>query len=116
MFDDNIILSYYYCCTVLYCCIGLYSIERDWPPCKVGFRVGNQNTKCDKDFVCCYMSTGMHRASSVVVLIVVFTRAPDAGAWGPPVLRGECEEVFVFELSGTHELYTINTTYEVATT
>ena len=39
------------------------------------------------------------------------TRAPDAGAWGPPVLRGECEEVFVFELSGTHELHTINTTY-----
>ena len=33
-------------------------------------------------------------------------QAPDAGAWGPPVLRGECEEVFVFELSGT-----INTTY-----
>ena len=28
------------------------------------------------------------------------TRAPDAGAWGPPVLRGECEEVFVFELRG----------------
>ena len=47
----------------------------------------------------------MYRASSVV-LIVVFTRAPDAGASGPPVLRGECEEVFVFELSGTHELHT----------
>ena len=29
--------------------------------------------------------------------IVFYTRAPDAGAWGPPVLRGECEEVFVFE-------------------
>ena len=22
-------------------------------------------------------------------------QAPDAGAWAPPVLRGECEEVFV---------------------
>ena len=32
---------------VLYC-IVLYSIKRDWPPCKVVFRVGNQNTKCDK--------------------------------------------------------------------
>ena len=31
-------------------------------------------------------------------------QAPDAGAWGPPVLRGECEEVFVFELSGTRVL------------
>ena len=46
----------------------------------------------------------------------IYTRAPDAGAWGPPVLRGECEEVFVFELSGTHQLHTINTTYQVATT
>ena len=46
------------------------------------------------------------------------TRAPDAGAWGPLVLRGECEEVFVFELSGTHELHraTINTRHQVATT
>ena len=43
-------------------------------------------------------------------------QAPDAGAWRPPVLRGECEEVFVFELSGTHELHTINTTYQVVTT
>ena len=34
----------------------------------------------------------------------------------PPVLRGEFEEDFVFELSGTHELHTINTTYQVATT
>ena len=34
----------------------------------------------------------------------IITRAPDTGAWGPPVLRGECEEVFVSELSGTHEL------------
>ena len=46
----------------------------------------------------------------------IFTRAPDAGAWGPPVLRGECEEVFVFELSGTHELHAINTTYQGAMT
>ena len=57
----------------------------------------------------------VYRASSVV-LIIVFTRAPDAGAWGLPVLRGECDEMFVFELSGTHELHTINTKYQVATT
>ena len=43
-------------------------------------------------------------------------QAPDEGACPPPVLRGECEEVFVFESSGTHELHTINTTYQVATT
>ena len=36
----------------------------------------------------------------------------------PPVLRGECEEVFVFELSSTINTayYTNNTTYQVATT
>ena len=42
-------------CIVLY----QYSIKRNWPPCKVVFRVGNQNTKCDKQqsnvFVYCYI-------------------------------------------------------------
>ena len=51
-----------------------------------------------------------------LVLCKYIMQAPDAGAWGPSVLRGECEEVFVFEMSGTHELHTINTTYQVATT
>ena len=60
-------------------------------------------------YVCMYVVC-MH------VCMYVCTRAPDAGAWGAPVLRGECEEVFVFELSGTHQLHTINTTYQVATT
>ena len=41
-----IILSYII--TVIRYCIVLYSLKRDWPPCKVVFRVGNQNTKCDK--------------------------------------------------------------------
>ena len=37
------------------------------------------------------------------------------GAPRPPWrVRVECEEVFVLELSGTHELHTINTTYQVA--
>ena len=27
----------------------------------------------------------------IIIVAVVLTRAPDAGAWGPPVLRGECE-------------------------
>ena len=52
--------------------IVLYSEKRDWPPCKVVFRVGNQNTKCDKQqqsnvFVknLVTSSTGMYRASSV---------------------------------------------------
>ena len=71
----TVILLY---CTVLYCtliilyCIVLYSIKRDWSPCKVVFRVGNQNTKCDKQqqsnvFVknLVTSSTGMYRASSV---------------------------------------------------
>ena len=34
--------------TIVLYCILLYSSKRDWPPCKVVFRVGNQNTKCDK--------------------------------------------------------------------
>ena len=33
---------------VLFYCIVLYSIKWDWLPCKVVFRVGNQNTKCDE--------------------------------------------------------------------
>ena len=56
---------------ILYC-IVLYSIDRDWPQCKVVFRVGNQNTKCDKQQQCNVFvknlvtsSTGMYRASSV---------------------------------------------------
>ena len=44
-------------------------------------------------------------AYSSLNVCIMYT--PDAGAWGPPVLRGECEEVFVFELSGTHELHTV---------
>ena len=34
--------------TYIHAYIHRYSIERDWPPCKVVFRVGNQNTNCDK--------------------------------------------------------------------
>ena len=50
------ILSCIVTIVVLYCCcIVLYSIKRDWPPCKVCFRVGNQVNKCDKHFVCCYI-------------------------------------------------------------
>ena len=43
-----IILSYVI--TITLYCIVLYSIKRDWPPCKVVFRVGDQNTyyECDK--------------------------------------------------------------------
>ena len=53
-----IILSYII--TIVLYCIVLYFIKRDWPPCKVVFRVGNQNTKCDKQrqsnaLVCCYI-------------------------------------------------------------
>ena len=50
-----------YIITILLYCIVLYSIKRDWPPCKVVFRVGNQKTKkCYKQqqrnvFVCCYI-------------------------------------------------------------
>ena len=37
-----------YIITIILYCIVLYSVKWDWPPCKVVFRVGNQNTKCDK--------------------------------------------------------------------
>ena len=37
-----------YIITIVLYCIVLYSIKRDWPRCKVVSRVGNQNTKCDK--------------------------------------------------------------------
>ena len=47
-------LSYHIITIVLYSNV-LYSIKRDWPPCKVVFRVSNQNTKCDKHFMCCYI-------------------------------------------------------------
>ena len=50
------ILAYIITIVVLYC-IVLYSIKRDWPPCRVVFRVGNQNTKCDKYFVCLKKTT-----------------------------------------------------------
>ena len=51
------------------------------------------------------------------MVVVIYYKGSGRGGLGAPVLRGECEEVFVFELSGTHELYTINnTTYQVATT
>ena len=50
----------------------LLSIKRDWPPCKVVFRVGNQNTYVTNNnkvmFLCVVTSsTGMYRASSVVL-------------------------------------------------
>ena len=110
------ILSYIITIIVVpYCCIVLYSIKWVWPPCKVVFRVGNQNTKYDKHFVCCYIE---YRDVPSIISSTHSKRAPDAGAWGAPVLRGECEEAFVFELSGTINtvLHTINTTYQVATT
>ena len=37
-----------YIITIVRYCIVLHTIKRDWPPCKVVFRIGNQNTKCDK--------------------------------------------------------------------
>ena len=37
-----------YIITIVLYCIVLYFVKRDWPPCKVVFRVGNQNAKCDK--------------------------------------------------------------------
>ena len=71
-------------------------------------------SRCDENEVSLNLRGNYGKTATVT--IVLYTRAPDAGAWGPPVLRGECEEVFVFELSGTHELHTIYTTYQVATT
>ena len=69
--DCSMTILSYIITNILYC-IVLYSIDRDWPPCKVVFRVGNQNTKCDKQqqsnvFVknLVTSSTGMYRASSV---------------------------------------------------
>ena len=51
------------------------------------------------DIIACYKGSGRGRL----------------GAPRPPWrVRVECEEVFVLELSGTHELHTINTTYQVA--
>ena len=61
-----------YIITVVLYCIVLYSIKRDWPPCIVVFRAGNQNTKYDKQqqsnvFVCCVTSSSdMYRASVVL--------------------------------------------------
>ena len=57
---------------ILYCCIVLYSIKRDWPPCKVIFRVGNQNTKCDKqqsNVLCCYIE--YRYVPSIISIIVL---------------------------------------------
>ena len=42
------ILSYIITIILYSIVLVLYSIKRDWPPCKVVFRIGNQNTKCDK--------------------------------------------------------------------
>ena len=53
---------------------------------------------------------------SVHTYIYIYNIYKGSRRGGLGVLRGECEEVFVFELSGTHELHTINTTYQVATT
>ena len=63
-----------YIINIILYCIVLYSIKRDWPPCKVVFRVGNQNTKCDKQqqkvMFCVLLhrvQVCMYRASSVVL-------------------------------------------------
>ena len=70
--DCSMTIFSYIITIILFWNIVLYSIKRDWPPCKVVFRVGNQNTKCDKQqqsnaFVknLVTSSTGMYRASSL---------------------------------------------------
>ena len=54
----------------------------------------------------------------VRVYVCIFYKGSGRGRLGAPRppwrVRVECEEVFVLELSGTHELHTINTTYQVA--
>ena len=63
-------------------------------------------------------SKGLDALAYIFLSILITYKGSGRGAWGPPVLRGECEEVFVFELSGTINTayYTIDTTYQVATT
>ena len=66
-------------------------------------------------YVCMYVCTSdqcMYVYVCIYVCMYICTRAPDAGGWGPT----SSVEVFVFELRGTHELHTIDTTYQVATT
>ena len=52
------------------------------------------------------------------VVLVFLYKGSGRGRLGAPRppwrVRVECEEVFVLELSGTHKLHTINTTYQVA--
>ena len=54
----------------------------------------------------------------VLLLMICTYKGSGRGRLGAPRppwrVRVECEEVFVLELSGTHELHTINTTYQVA--
>ena len=53
--------------TIVLYCVVLYYIKRDWLPCKVVFRVGNQNTKCDKQqqsmFLCLQKNQNTPRPS-----------------------------------------------------
>ena len=50
----------------------LCSIKRDWPPCKVVFELATKTLNVTNISCAVISSTGMYRASSVVLIVVVF--------------------------------------------